>query len=75
MAKILGYEIWETVEGDTFDRLSLEAYDDEMQAGLIMDANPDYINTLVFDAGVSLYIPIIDDVQRPESLPPWRRKA
>lgn len=62
-----------TVEGDTFDALALEYYDDEKMASTIIQANPDYCDTLIFDAGVSLVIPDVYAVTYPETLPPWRR--
>ena len=73
MANIVGYKKMVTVEGDTFDALALEFYDDEQQASVIIGANPDYCSTLIFGAGVELRIPVLDDVALPETLPPWRR--
>ena len=46
-----------TVEGDTFDGLALAYFDDEKQASAIIQANPDHCGTLIFGAGVELYIP------------------
>ena len=62
-----------TVEGDTFDGLALEFYNDEKQASTIIKANPDHCGTLIFDAGVALTIPDEAAATPPESLPPWRR--
>lgn len=62
-----------TVEGDTFDSLALEYYNDEKLASTIIQANPDYCATLIFEAGVSLVIPEATAVTYPETLPPWRR--
>ncbi len=73
MPEITGYNTIQTVEGDTFDALALEFYNDEKQAGLIIGANLDHCDTLIFEAGVSLKIPIVEDVELPETLPPWRR--
>ena len=75
MADITGYRTVVTVEGDTFDSLALECYDDERQAGLIIQANPDHCDTLIFEGGVALRIPIVENVVLPETLPPWRRGA
>ena len=72
---ITGYNHITTVEGDTFDALALEFYDDEKQAGLIIQANPDYCDVLIFEAGVELKIPIVEFVELPETLPPWRRET
>ena len=73
MPNITGYNVIKTVEGDTFDRLALEFYDDEKKASLIMGQNLDHCDTLIFEAGVELRIPIVHDVELPETLPPWRR--
>lgn len=73
MPNITGYNTIQTVEGDTFDGLALEFYNDEKQASLIIGANLDHCDTLIFEAGVALRIPIVEDVALPETLPPWRR--
>lgn len=64
-----------TAEGDTFDALALEYYNDEKLASTIIQANPDHCSTLIFEAGVSLAIPDMPEVALPETLPPWRRNA
>lgn len=71
--ELLGYNIIQTVAGDTFDRLAFEFYTNEKMASLIIQANPDYCDVLIFDAGVRLKIPVVNIVNPPESLPPWRR--
>ena len=63
-----------TAEGDTFDALALEFYNDEKLASTIIQANPDYCATLIFEAGVILTIPDASTVTYPETLPPWRRE-
>ena len=62
-----------TVEGDTFDLLALLFYNDEKLASTIIQANPDYCDTLIFEADISLTIPEAAAVVLPETLPPWRR--
>lgn len=62
-----------TIEGDTFDGLALQYYDDEKLASAIIQANLDHCSTLIFEAGVSLTIPDVSAVTLPETLPPWRR--
>lgn len=61
-----------TISGDTFDLLALIHYDDDKLASEIIRANPDYCDTLIFDAGVRLLIPDVETTT-PETLPPWRR--
>ena len=66
-------KIHTTIEGDTFDGLALQYYDDEKLASAIIQANLDHCSTLIFEAGVSLTIPDVAVVTLPETLPPWRR--
>jgi phage tail protein X len=66
------YFEYTTMHGDTFDILALDAYNDEFKSRLIIQANPQYANVLIFDEGVKLRIPIID-AQAAETLPPWKR--
>ena len=64
-----------TVDGDTFDALALEYFNDEKLASSIIQANPDYCDVLIFDSGVKLKIPSVTAVTPPETLPPWRRST
>ena len=75
MPNIIGYNEILTIEGDTWDALALEFYDDEQKSTLIMGANLDYCDTLIFPADVRLKIPIVNEVDTPDTLPPWRRSA
>ena len=62
-----------TAEGDTFDALALQYYNDEKLSSKLIQVNPDHCSTLIFEAGVSLTIPEVSTVTYPETLPPWRR--
>ena len=48
--------------GDTFDSIALVAYNEERMASTIIEANPDLSDVL-----------IVETVETPETLPPWRR--
>lgn len=61
-----------TMQGDTFDMLALDVYNDEFQSVRIIRANPQYAGVLVFEAGVVLTIPA-PEAKRNETLPPWKR--
>ena len=62
-----------TIQGDTFDGIAFEYYSDEKLASTIIDANPEYSDVLIFDAGIVLTIPILEDKEdTPASAPPWR---
>lgn len=62
-----------TSKGDTFDILAFVFYDDPLLASVIIQANPDYADVLIFEDNVELYIPEIDTTEIPETLPPWRQ--
>lgn len=66
------YYEYETLQGDTFDMIALDFYNDEKYASVIIQANPKYCNVLIFDAGIKLIIPIIEQ-KTAETLPPWKR--
>lgn len=75
IGQVLGkdYQEYVTKQGDTYDALALDAYDDERMASHIIQANLQYMDTLIFDAGIKLRLPVLDNVERPATLPPWRR--
>ena len=73
MPNILAYREYLTREGDTFDALALQMYGEETLARYIIDFNPDYADVLIFEADVLLRLPIIENVETPDTLPPWRR--
>jgi phage tail protein X len=69
MAKFYNYI---TKEGDSFDMIALHYYNEEKLATYLIEANPDYSDVVIFDGGVNLLIPIIDDEDGVETVPPWR---
>lgn len=71
--KITGYRKYTTKQGDAFDSIALEFYNDEFMASLLMAENPAHCDVLIFDAGTVINIPIVENVETTESLPPWRR--
>lgn len=66
------YLEYTTMQGDTFDIIALDAYNDELKAHLIIQANPQYANIIIFSEGVKLRIPIIEK-EAATTLPPWKR--
>lgn len=66
------YIEYETDDGDTFDILALNFYNNEFKSHLIMEANPQFNDIIIMPAGLNLKIPIIDE-NPAESLPPWKR--
>lgn len=62
-----------TKEGDMFDMIALNFYNEEKMATTIIEANPDYADVVIFDADIELIIPIVQDTEGTETKPPWRR--
>lgn len=62
-----------TKEGDMFDMIALNFYNEEKMATTIVEANPDYADVVIFDADIELIIPIVQDTEGIETKPPWRR--
>ena len=66
------YYTYLTLEGDTFDCIALDFYNEETKSSVIISANPQYRKVITFSAGIELKIPIIEQ-SASESLPPWKR--
>ena len=60
-------------QNDSFDMLALQAYGEERMAHIIAKANREHVGVLLFEGGERLRIPIVEKVETPETLPPWRR--
>lgn len=63
---------YNTRAGDTFDSLAMDLYDNERMASVIMDENPQYCDVLIFDANITLFLPVIEVETSPDTIPPWR---
>lgn len=50
-------------------------YNEEKLAKYIIDFNPEHADVIVFDANVPLRLPIMEDVETPATLPPWRSSS
>lgn len=59
--------------GDTWDSIAFKAYGVERMAHYIIRENPKYIKVLIFEGGEVLKVPIVDEIETPQTLPPWRR--
>lgn len=73
MRKVISYKEYMTRQGDTYDALALEMYGEESLAHYIIEFNPDHADVLIFEANVPLRLPIVENVETPDTLPPWRR--
>lgn len=59
-----------TVTGEMWDMLSYRYYGSEHLFPVLIDANPDYADVIVFSAGVKLVIPDVDTTET-APVPPW----
>lgn len=68
-----GYFNYVAKSGDTWDSIAFMAYKVERMSHRIIKANLKYIDVLTFSGGEVLKIPIVDELETPKTLPPWRR--
>ncbi len=61
-----------SVQGQAWDQISLRRYGAEKQMGVLLPANPDEIDALLFQGGVEIIAPDVAPL-RVKSLPPWER--
>lgn len=61
-----------TIQGDMWDLIAKRLYDDEKALNVLLEANQQYSDMVVFPAGVVLTVP---EYTAPVTsmLPPWRR--
>ena len=62
---------YETVQGDTWDKIAYQVYGGEKYAGYLMENNRLLLEYLVFPGGVTLATPELTD-EVDEDLPIWR---
>ena len=63
-----------TKSGDTWDMIAKEVYGSEYHADVLMAANAAHIETLIFQDGVELSTPALEE-ERNGLLPPWKYEA
>lgn len=56
-----------------WDIISKNLYGSEYHTDLLMKANPDLANELLFSSGVELIVPVLEEIQQFSNLPPWKR--
>lgn len=61
-----------TIQGDMWDLIAKRLYGDEAALNVLLDANQQYADTVVFPAGIVLKVPEYT-VPVTSMLPPWRR--
>lgn len=75
MRRVTSYYEYTTQDGDAFDLLALDMYNDERLAHYIIEYNPDYCDVIVFEGGVQLKLPVVEEAETSETVPPWRATA
>ena len=75
MRRVTSYYEYTTQDGDTSDLLALDMYNDERLAHYIIEYNPDYADVIVFEGGVQLKLPVVEEAETSETVPPWRATA
>jgi phage tail protein X len=65
---------YSTIQGDTWDWIAYKLYGRESLMLQLMQANPNYIDVVIFSAGAVLSIPAVAPAVS-TSLPPWKRGA
>ena len=63
-----------TNQGETWDTISLDFYGTPYKVKELIDCNPQYSDILIFEANVSLNIPILE-TEKSNTLAPWKRGA
>ena len=66
--------MYTTKSGDTWDVIAKEVYGSEYHADVLMAANPQEIDTFIFNAGVELNTPAWEE-ERDGLMPPWKYEA
>ena len=61
-----------TVQGQAWDQIALARYGSEKQMGVLLPANEEEIDALLFEGGVALEIPEVKPL-RVKSIPPWEK--
>ena len=59
-ATVTGHMPYTARQGDSFDLLAWQAYGEERLASIIAEANPGYMDVLLFEGGEELSIPMVD---------------
>ena len=63
-----------TKQGDMWDKIAYDQYGDEYKMQDLIEANPDYVTTVIFSAGVVLTIPD-SSTTTTTNLPPWKTSS
>jgi len=60
-----------TVSGDTFDKIALDQLGSEYSFPLLLEANQQYRDVLIFSSGIEITIPEVELEDEYEERPEW----
>ena len=67
---------YRTIQDDAFDAIAYRLWGDEHLAGALIAANPEHADVLLFEAGVTLAVPLAPVRSKAAaSLPLWMEEA
>lgn len=66
-------DIYVTSQGDTWDSIAYYLFGSEGYMGILMDANLDLLDVLVFSAGTVIQVPAEIPEEVDEDMPFWRQ--
>jgi phage tail protein X len=61
-----------TIHGDIWDGIALNQLGSEYRMSALMDLNREYLDIVVFPAGIELTLPEVAP-EAPDTLPPWKQ--
>lgn len=61
---------YSTISGDSWDMISFKAYGSERYVPELIAANPQFVATFIFDAGIELELPDLET--KTNSILPWK---
>lgn len=64
---------YKTISGDTWDMIAYKVYGDCKYINILMEANPELMETFYFSANVTINCPEITVEPQTDTLPPWKR--
>lgn len=62
-----------TIQGDMWDGIAVKIYGDESYLNVLLEANQEYRNIIIFPANIGLVVPDITLTQS-SKVPPWKRR-
>lgn len=66
-------KIYITMQGDAWDTIAYRLWGQERLFMELVKVNPEYLDTLIFPAGIELKVPARPENYVKKELPPWRQ--